>query len=131
MLTNTVTVLFLACTLVAAGPIAKRSVLSDLDTVASDLRTLDSDITGWNGLLLTALPLLSDVETLEDDLKTAISSANSSSAFSTSDSTSITSEVTTLESLVSATLSDLVDKVFSPGSTKLITGGSQLFVLAS
>ncbi|OKL62294.1 hypothetical protein UA08_02304 [Talaromyces atroroseus] len=88
----------------------KRSVLTDLETVSNDISKLDSDITGWDGSLLTALPLLSDVSTLESDIKTATTDTEASSAFDDSDSASVTSEVESLQTLIATTLSDLVDK---------------------
>jgi Hydrophobic surface binding protein A len=103
----------LSLNLVSAGPIVKRSVLTDLETVYTDVSTLNSDITGWDGSLLTALPLLDDVSTLETDIKTATTDTEDSSAFDDSDSASVTSEVESLQTLIATTLSDLVGIVRS------------------
>ncbi|KAL1962260.1 hypothetical protein VTN77DRAFT_9850 [Rasamsonia byssochlamydoides] len=110
MLTNSLTALVLSLGLVAAGPIVKRSVLTDLTTIGNDLSTLQKDITGWDGSLLTAIPLLEDVDNVENALKTAISDTQASAAFDSSDSTSVTNEVLALEPQITTTLNDLVAK---------------------
>lgn len=101
----------LSLNLVSAGPIVKRSVLTDLQTVYSEVKSLDSDITSWNGQLLTALPLLTDVDTLETDIKTATTDTNNSAAFGDADSASIASETQSLSTLIVTTLDDLVAQV--------------------
>lgn len=101
----------LSLNLVSAGPIVKRSVLTDLQTVYSEVKSLDSDITSWNGQLLTALPLLTDVDTLETDIKTATTDTNNSAAFGDADSASIASETQSLSTLIVTTLNDLVAQV--------------------
>jgi hypothetical protein len=101
----------LSLNLVSAGPIVKRSVLTDLQTVYSKLKSLDSDITSWNGQLLTALPLLTDVDTLETNIKTATTDTNNSAAFDDTDSASIASETQSLSTLIATTLDDLVAQV--------------------
>ncbi|KAI7977327.1 hypothetical protein EIK77_004743 [Talaromyces pinophilus] len=101
----------LSLNLVSAGPIVKRSVLTDLQTVYSEVQSLDSDITSWNGQLLTALPLLTDVDTLETDIKTATTDTNNSAAFGDADSASIASETQSLSTLIVTTLDDLVAQV--------------------
>jgi hypothetical protein len=118
VLTNTLTAIFLTFTFVAAGPIVKRSVLSDLDTIASDLQTLQSDVSSWDGSLLTALPLLSDVDTAENDIQVAINDTQESPTFSSSDSTSMTNEVVALEPIITSTLNDLLAKVCLPECIK-------------
>ncbi|KUL86490.1 hypothetical protein ZTR_04259 [Talaromyces verruculosus] len=113
-------VALLSLNLVSAGPIVKRSVLTDLQTVYSKVQTLDSDITSWNGQLLTALPLLTDVNTLETDIKTATTDTNNSAAFGDADSASIASETQSLSTLIVTTLDDLVaqaSKVAAVGLT--------------
>jgi hypothetical protein len=104
-------ILLLGLGLVNASPIAKRSVASDITTITTDVQKLDKDITGWDGTLLNALPLLTDVDTIKTDINTAITDTNSSSAFSSSDSTTVTSEVVALQPIIATTLSDLADKV--------------------
>lgn len=102
----------LGLNLVSAGPIVKRSVLTDLQAVYSEVQTFDSAITSWNGQLLTALPLLSDVSTLETDIKTATTDTNNSAAFDDADSASIASETESLATLIETTLNDLVAQVY-------------------
>lgn len=104
----------LGLNLVSAGPIVKRSVLTDLETVYSKVAALDSDITSWNGQLLTALPLLTDVNTLETDIKTATTDTNNSAAFGDADSASTATEMQSLSTLIVTTLGDLVAKVRLP-----------------
>ncbi|KAL1979772.1 hypothetical protein VTN96DRAFT_5200 [Rasamsonia emersonii] len=110
MLPNTVTALVLSFSLVAAGPIVKRSVLTDLTTIGNDLTTLQKDITGWDGSVLSAIPLLGDVTNVENAIKTAINDTDASAPFGASDSTSVTNEVLTLEPQITTTLNDLVQK---------------------
>lgn len=111
MLSNTLTALVLSFSLVAAGPIVKRSVLTDLTTIGNDLATLQKDITGWDGSLPSAIPLLGDVTNVENAIKTAINDTDASAPFDASDSTSVTNEVVSLEPQISTTLNDLVQKV--------------------
>ncbi|KAF5015478.1 hypothetical protein F66182_13179 [Fusarium sp. NRRL 66182] len=113
----------LGLNLVSAGPIVKRSVLTDLQAVYSEVQTFDSAITSWNGQLLTALPLLSDVSTLETDIKTATTDTNNSAAFDDADSASIASETESLATLIETTLNDLVaqaSKVKAVGLTSTV-----------
>ncbi|KAJ5831705.1 hypothetical protein N7474_000016 [Penicillium riverlandense] len=110
MLTKVWATSLLCLSLVAAGPIANLSVLSDLTTVKNNVQTLDKDVKSWDGTLITALSMLDDVKTLESDLKTAISDTKAASAFSTSDSTTATKDIASLKPIISTTLDDLVGK---------------------
>lgn len=105
------TILFLGLGLVNASPIVKRSVASDITTIQTGVKKLDTDITGWDGTLGGALPLLSDVTDIKNDINTAISDTNSSSTFSSSDSTTVTDEVTALQPVIATALSDLAGRV--------------------
>lgn len=106
--------ILLSLNLVSAGPIVKRSVLTDLQAVYSEVQVFDSAITSWNGQLLTALPLLNDVSTLETDIKTATTDTNNSAAFDDADSASIATETQSLSTLITKTLNDLVAQVYLP-----------------
>lgn len=101
----------LSLNLVSAGPIVKRSVLTDLETVYSGVQSLDSAITSWNGQLLTALSILSAADTLETDIKTATTDTNNSADFDDADSASIAAETESLSTLIVTTLDDLVAQV--------------------
>jgi hypothetical protein len=105
------TIVLLGLSLVNASPIVKRSVATDITTITSDVQKLDSDVTSWDGSLLTAIPLLSDVTTIKNDINTAITDTKSSSAFSSSDSTTVTNEIVALQPIIATTLNDLVAKV--------------------
>ncbi|RAL06902.1 uncharacterized protein BO97DRAFT_447229 [Aspergillus homomorphus CBS 101889] len=99
--------------LAQAGPISKRdgaTVLTDLKTVGTDVTTLKTDVTNWTGDLLAALGILSDYNAVKSALDTAITDTAAASAFSTSESSSITSEVSTLAVLIVATLNEIIAK---------------------
>ncbi|KAL1970821.1 hypothetical protein VTN77DRAFT_2655 [Rasamsonia byssochlamydoides] len=115
MFIKSLAVLFLSLNLATASPVAfsKRdaaTVLADLSTLSNDLSTLDTAVEGFDGNILNALPIASDESTVENDIKQAISDTDASSAFSTSDSSSVTSAVTALEPSINKTISDLVAK---------------------
>lgn len=101
----------LSLNLASAGPIVKRSVLSDLQTVYTDVQNLDTSIKNWNGQLVTAIPILNNVNTLETDIKTATDDTNNSGTFDDADSKSIINEAESLSDIIVTTLNDLVAQV--------------------
>ncbi|PYI24507.1 hydrophobic surface binding protein A [Aspergillus japonicus CBS 114.51] len=99
--------------LAQAGPIARRdaaTVLTDLKSIYSYVSTLNTDVTAWNGDLLAALGILTDYNNVKSALDTAITDTVAASTFSTADSSSITSEVSTLAVLIVATLNEIIAK---------------------
>ncbi|KAJ5158183.1 uncharacterized protein N7500_007834 [Penicillium coprophilum] len=96
--------------LVVAGPISKRSVLTDLATITTDVQALDTGVKSWDGTLLGAVPLVNKLDVLQTDLKTAISDTAAAAAFSQSDSTAATNSIKTLTPIITTTVNDFVSK---------------------
>ncbi|KAH6698298.1 hydrophobic surface binding protein A [Leptodontidium sp. MPI-SDFR-AT-0119] len=104
--------LLLSSTLSLASPVTKTkravsTVLSDIATISSDVATLTSDAGSYTGGLFQSLALAITVDNLESAIKTATSDTTSSATFSSTDSDSILSAVTTLTPKIITLLSDL------------------------
>lgn len=113
---TTIIPFLLSASLITAAPlsISKRTaatVLSDLSTISSDVKTLTTDAKAYTGSLIQSLALLVTVDDLESSLASATTDTTSSGAFSTADSASVTSAVTTLTPKIVTLLADLDNKV--------------------
>lgn len=70
----------LLASVAASAPLAKRTLLTDLATVSSDIATLTSAVTSFDGGLFQALALLVDFDDLKSAIDTATTAADASAA---------------------------------------------------
>ncbi|OJJ47253.1 hypothetical protein ASPZODRAFT_151775 [Penicilliopsis zonata CBS 506.65] len=113
MLAKSLVAALLAASLASASPVTKRdaaTVLSDLETILTEVEAVETAFADWDGDALGALTLLTYYDDLSSDLETAITDTEATSTLSTSDSSSITSEVETLGPSILAALAAIVAK---------------------
>jgi hypothetical protein len=72
----------LLASIAASAPLAKRSLLTDIASVSSDVATLTSAVTSFDGGLFQALALLVDFDNLKSAIDTATTAADASAALS-------------------------------------------------
>ena len=112
VLLKTLIVAFIGITTVCGAPLRKRdasAVLSDLSTISSDISTLDGDVKAFTGSFFQAIGLETAENGLAGAISTATSDATSASAFSVADSSSVASAITALTPSITGLLSDLVN----------------------
>jgi hypothetical protein len=120
VLLKTLIVAFIGITTVCGAPLRKRdasAVLSDLSTISSDISTLDGDVKAFTGSFFQAIGLETAENGLAGAISTATSDATSASAFSVADSSSVASAITALTPSITGLLSDLVAQV-NPSSDR-------------
>ncbi|PMD12934.1 hypothetical protein NA56DRAFT_652126 [Hyaloscypha hepaticicola] len=100
----------LLASLAASAPLAKRSLLTDIASVSSDVATLTSAVTSFDGGLFQALALLVDFDNLKSAIDTATTAADASAALDTTDSTTLTAAVTALIPKILAVIADIEAK---------------------
>lgn len=87
---------------------------ADIATVSSDLTSFDNSINKFTGTLLQALSLLSSYNTLSSAIEAATSEITSTGTLSSTDSTTIYTDVEDLTAQITTTLSDAVAKASAP-----------------
>lgn len=95
-------------------PLLKRDasmVLSDLSAIGNNLATLDSSVQNFDGSPLSSIPVAQNEGAVVTILDQAISDANSSVAFNSTDSVAVTNASIGLEPTIFRTLNDISAKV--------------------
>lgn len=90
------------------------TVISDLNTISSDIADFDAAVGSFTGTLMEALAIQTIETRLEDDIQTAITDTQNSAAFAAAESTDVTNTLLALEPEILASLSLVVDKVCWP-----------------
>ena len=88
-------------------------ILLDISTIGSDVTSLTTDVSSFNGSSYQTAPLLQGFEDLKFDITTTTSDVEAAGSFDENDSSSISSAVSDITSSVINLLVDLMGKVGS------------------
>lgn len=115
-LVSTLLPLLLASTFTSAIPVSgitrsASTILSDIDSISSDVATFTKIAVAWNGNIVGLAALCIILQKLESDLTTTAYAIASLGTFNSTDSKSILLSVTTLTPTIVTLLSDLDAKV--------------------
>ncbi|KAK4494517.1 hypothetical protein PRZ48_014815 [Zasmidium cellare] len=124
---NIITTLTVLATSVAASIIPRdaATILNDVKTIKTQLQKVHDDVQAFPGgpsSALQALAIKSDSDTLDKTLQQSAKDAAASSPLSDSDSATVATSVTGLQTLIYSTLDLLVSK--EPGFKTAVFGGS-------